>query len=210
MQIDHWNHRKDVDGILVQLPLAPSIDPRKIMQAISPEKDVDGSHPENLGKLVMSDPSGFCPCTPLGIQTLLSYYNLSPQGQHVVIVGRSVTVGKPLALLLSQTGSNANATVTLANRSTRDLAAICRSADIIIAAVGSPKLIQHQMVKDGAIVIDVGINRQEGSKKLIGDVDFEEVEKKASWITPVPGGVGPMTIASLLANTVKSYSRTLK
>jgi methylenetetrahydrofolate dehydrogenase (NADP+)/methenyltetrahydrofolate cyclohydrolase len=207
--LEPWNENDDVDGVLVQFPLHPNVNQRRVIHAISPAKDVDGVHPENLGKLVLGDPSGFVPCTPLGIQTLLTHNGISPKGTHVVIVGRSITVGKPLALLLSLTGQGADATVTLANRSTRDLRAICQSADILIAAAGSPGLITPDMVKQDAVVIDVGINRVQTDEKihLVGDVDFAEVSKRCFAITPVPGGVGPMTIASLLQNTMKSFER---
>ena len=200
-------HRADVNGLLVQFPLHPDVDQRHIIEAIPPEKDVDGAHPLNMGKLAMQDPSGFIPCTPLGIQTLLSAHHIPTRGKHVVIIGRSLTVGKPLALLLSQTGPHADATVTLANRSTPDLVSLCRTADIIVAAAGRARLITADMVREGAVVIDVGINRIEieGKERLVGDVDFATVSPHCSAITPVPGGVGPMTIASLLSNIVKSY-----
>lgn len=206
--LEPWNTNDDVDGILVQFPLHPHANQRQVMEAIPPSKDVDGVHPVNLGKLVVGDPTGFIPCTPLGIQTLLTHYNISPKGKHVVIVGRSITVGKPLALLLSLTGPTADATVTIANRATRDLASLCKTADIIVAAAGSPSLITPEMIKEGAVVIDVGINRVQTDEKihLVGDVDFAQVSKRCSAITPVPGGVGPMTIASLLQNTLKSFS----
>ena len=207
--LEPWRNERDVDGILVQFPLHPNVDQRRIIEAIPPSKDVDGAHPDNLGKLVLGDPSGFVPCTPLGIQMLLTHYGISPKGTHVVIVGRSVTVGKPLALLLSLRSAAADATVTLANRSTRDLRSICQSADILVAAAGSPGLITPDMVKREAVVIDVGINRIQKDEKvhLVGDVDFAEVSQRCFAITPVPGGVGPMTIAGLLRNTMKSFER---
>lgn len=206
--LEPWNHHDDVDGILVQFPLHPNASQRCVMEAITPSKDVDGVHPINLGKLVAGDPSGFVPCTPLGIQSLLTHYGISPKGKHVVIVGRSVTVGKPLALLLSLTGPTADATVTIANRSTVDLGGVCRSGDILVAAAGSPGLITPDMIKEGAVVVDVGINRIQTDEKihLVGDVDFEKGSSRCSAITPVPGGVGPMTIASLLQNTMKSFA----
>lgn len=202
-----WNEDGDVDGILVQFPLHPQVSQRAVIEAIHPSKDVDGVTPENLGKLLIADPGGFIPCTPLGIRTLLTEYGISPKGKHVVIIGRSITVGKPLALLLSQAGPLGDATVTLANRSTHDLASLCATADILVAAAGSPGLITPDMIKEGAVVIDVGINRIEKDEKihLVGDVDFASVSGRCSAITPVPGGVGPMTIASLLQNTVKSF-----
>jgi methylenetetrahydrofolate dehydrogenase (NADP+)/methenyltetrahydrofolate cyclohydrolase len=205
--LEPWNADDDVDGILVQFPLHPGASQQAIMEAIVPSKDVDGVHPENLGKLIIGDPSGFVPCTPLGIRTLLTEYGISPKGKHVVIIGRSVTVGKPLAMLLSQTGPAGDATVTIANRSTRDLSSLCTTADILIAAAGSPGLITPDMIREGAVVIDVGINRIEKDEKvhLVGDVDFAKVNARCSAITPVPGGVGPMTIASLLQNTMKSF-----
>ena len=207
--LEPWNSNDEVDGILVQFPVHPNVDQRKVMEAISPSKDVDGVHPFNLGKLVIGDPSAFVPCTPLGIHTLLTHYGISPKGKHVVIVGRSITVGKPLALLLSLTGPTADATVSLANRSTPDLPSLCATADILVAAAGSPGLITPSMIKEGAVVIDVGINRIQTDEKihLVGDVDFERASSRCSAITPVPGGVGPMTIASLLQNTVKSFLR---
>ena len=206
-ELEKWNKDPDVDGILVQFPLHQKVDQTTIMQHISPQKDVDGVHPDNLGKLVMGDPSGFVPCTPLGIYTLLTSYTIPLSGKHVVIVGRSVTVGKPLALLLSQKG--VDATVTLAHSKTEHLEKLCQSADILIAAAGKENLITAEMVHEKSVVIDVGINRKDvnGVSRLIGDVDFENVSPICSAISPVPGGVGPMTIASLLSNTVKSFER---
>lgn len=203
--LEPWNTDEDVDGILVQFPLHPDVDFLQVIRKINPSKDVDGVHPENLGKLVHSDPSGFIPCTPLGIARLLEHYAIAVQGKHVVIVGRSVTVGKPLALLFSQNTSSKNATVTIAHRATRDLGAVCRSADIIVAAAGSPRLITASMVTEGSVVVDVGISRLQGSTHLVGDVDYDAVLPKVSAISPVPGGVGPMTVASLLSNTLKSF-----
>ncbi len=205
--ISTYNNQSDVDGILVQTPLHPDVDFKTVVQAINPEKDVDGAHPINLGKLAMSDSSGFVPCTPLGIQRFFVEYSLLLRGKHVVIVGRSVTVGKPLALLLSQNGKYADATVTLANRKTNHLRELCSTADVLVAAAGTPHLISADFVREGAVVIDVGINRMtiDGKNRLVGDVDFEKVAPKCSAITPVPGGVGPMTIAALLVNTLKSY-----
>jgi len=207
--LNTWNNNEDIDGILVQFPLHPNVDQSAIMQHICPEKDIDGVHPDNLGKLVMEDSSGFVPCTPLGIQTLLSSNDIFLPGKHVVIIGRSVTVGKSLALLLSQKNSRANATVTLAHSATDNLPKLCKSADIIIAAAGCPHLVTRDMVHEKSIVIDVGINRRgnDGNSRLIGDVDFESVSKVCAAISPVPGGVGPMTIASLLQNSVKSFRK---
>lgn len=204
------NQDPNVDGILVQLPLPKQINPNRITQAVDPSKDVDGFHLVNLGKLVLGDSSGFTPCTPLGIQTLLERSSIPTSGKHVVILGRSQIVGKPLALLLMQNNPKANATVTIANSHTTRLKEICQSADILIAAIGQPLFVKADMVKPDAVVIDVGINRIEAPHlpkgyQIVGDVDFEEVRKHCAHITPVPGGIGPMTIAMLLSNTVKSY-----
>jgi len=202
-QIDQLNNDKQVDGILVQLPLPSHINESTITQAIDPEKDVDGFHPINLGKLLQGDDSAIIPCTPLGIKVLLEKSQISVSGKHVVIVGRSNIVGKPLAALLMQKKAGCNATVTLCHSQTHHLSDITRSADILIAAIGQPYFIRKEMVKPGAVVVDVGINRVNG--KIVGDVDFEEVEKIASHITPVPGGVGPMTIAMLMQNTMTCF-----
>lgn len=209
-QIANLNHDPSVDGILVQLPLPKQIDPLTITMALDPNKDVDGFHPVNLGKLLMGDSSGFIPCTPLGIQTLLEKSQVDVQGKHAVVVGRSTIVGKPMALLLAQKGKFGDATVTLAHSSTPDLKAVCLKADILIASVGKPHLITADMVKEGATVIDVGINRIQDAahpkgSRIVGDVDFTHVKAKCAHITPVPGGVGPMTIAMLLSNTVRSF-----
>ena len=204
--IQKLNESSDVDGILVQLPLPPQIDPHHVITTIDPGKDVDGFHPLNLGRLLAGDPSGFVPCTPLGIQKLLLAYNVNPEGKHVLIVGRSQIVGKPLAALLMQNSPGANATVTVAHSKTANLPSLSRSADILIAAIGKPRFIQASMIRPGAVIIDVGINAEEG--RLVGDVDFENVAPLASLITPVPGGVGPMTIACLLSNTLKAREKT--
>lgn len=188
-------------GILLQLPLPKHIDPHRMLEAIDPKKDVDGFHPINMGKLMMGLP-GFIPCTPLGIQTLLMRSNIEIAGKHVVIVGRSHIVGLPLATLLMQKGAGGNATVTVAHSFTENLGEVTRQADILVAAIGRPRFIKAEMVKEGAVVIDVGINRL--NDKLVGDVDFDAVKEKCSAITPVPGGVGPMTVAMLLKNTVKA------
>jgi methylenetetrahydrofolate dehydrogenase (NADP+)/methenyltetrahydrofolate cyclohydrolase len=209
-EIKKLNQSPNVDGILVQFPLPPSFDKKKVVESIDPEKDVDGFHPLNLGKLVLGDESGFFPCTPWGILTMLMKIKISTQGKHVVVVGRSIIVGKPLACLLMQNRPYGNATVTIAHSLTKNLAEITKTADILIAAVGKPKLITKDMVKKGAVVIDVGINRSEdgsGKRKIVGDVDFENVSSIVSAITPVPKGVGPMTVAMLLANCVKSFLR---
>lgn len=201
--IQKLNRDDEVDGILVQLPLPPSISTQKILETVDPAKDVDGFHPINMGRLLLGEENGFIPCTPLGIQILLQKSGNDPGGKHVVILGRSNIVGKPLAALLMQKKIGANATVTLAHSQTKHLIDICQSGDILIAAVGIPAFVTKQMVKKGAVVIDVGINRVNGN--IVGDVAFDEVAPLAKGITPVPGGVGPMTIALLLSNTLKSY-----
>jgi len=208
--IERLNNDDTVDGILVQLPLPLHVDPMLVIDAIDPEKDVDGFHPMNMGKLLQGDPSGFIPCTPLGIKTLLEYYDIEVKEKHVVIIGRSSIVGKPLGVLLMQNAPGCNATVTIAHRYTHDLGKLTSACDIVISAVGKPGLIQPSMLQKGAVVIDVGINKiPDSSKKsgyrIVGDVAFDEVLPKVSAITPVPGGVGPMTIAMLLQNTLKSY-----
>ena len=201
--IAQLNLNPAIDGILVQLPLPPQIDSRKVVEAIDPAKDVDGFHPANAGALMTGAPR-FVPCTPAGIMAMLDSEGIDPQGRHAVVIGRSNIVGKPLALLLLQAG----ATVTMCHSKTVDLAAIARQADILIAATGRANLMTKNMVKPGACVIDVGINR-DANGKLCGDVDFAGVRAIAGWITPVPGGVGPMTIAMLLANTLKSAEMKL-
>lgn len=199
--IDTLNTCAEVHGILVQLPLPPHIEERDVLYHISPEKDVDGFHPYNLGRLMVGDPV-FLPCTPWGIQELLRRSGIEVEGKHVVIVGRSNIVGKPLAMMLVQKARGANATVSICHTRTPDLTEHTKRADILVAACGSPGVITGDMVKEGVVVIDVGINRV--GEKLVGDVDFDSVAEKASYITPVPGGVGPMTVAMLMANTVKA------
>ena len=199
--VQNLNADDDIHGILVQLPLPKHIDPRAVIGEIAPEKDVDGFHYFNVGALVAGD-TAFYPCTPWGVMKMLEHESIRVEGLHAVVVGRSNIVGKPMSLMLL----NAGATVTTCHSKTRDLAAMTRQADILVAAVGKPRLITADMVKPGAVVIDVGINRLPDGK-LAGDVDFEAVAKVASHITPVPGGVGPMTIAMLLGNTVKSAER---
>ncbi len=194
--IDRLNRDPAIHGILVQLPLPKPLRSEPILYAVSPEKDVDGLHPVNVGKLMMGEPR-FVPCTPAGVMAMLDYYKLPIEGKTAVVVGRSNLVGKPAAMLLL----HRHATVTICHSKTPDLAAVCRRADILVAAMGKARFIRGEMVKDGAVVIDVGINRQPDGK-LVGDVDFEAVAAKASWITPVPGGVGPMTIAMLMRNTM--------
>lgn len=196
--INVLNLDDSVDGILVQLPLPKHIDTDAVLESIRPEKDVDGFHAINVGKL-SSGLDGFVPCTPLGIMTMLKEYDIDVLGLNAVVVGRSNIVGKPMANLLL----NNSATITIAHSKTKNLKEICLNADILVAAIGKPKFITADMVKDGAIVIDVGINRLDNGS-LVGDVDFDSVSSKTSYITPVPGGVGPMTIAMLLSNTIKS------
>jgi methylenetetrahydrofolate dehydrogenase (NADP+)/methenyltetrahydrofolate cyclohydrolase len=200
-----------IDGILVQLPLPKHIDEKKVLNLIDPNKDVDGFHPMNLGRMMVGDP-GFLPCTPHGVVKMLAYSGFKPAGKHVVVVGRSNIVGKPVANMLLQKAENADATVTVCHSRTPDLPAVTRQADILIAAIGKPEFITADMVKPGAVVIDVGVNRVEdpGSPKgfrWVGDVKFDEVAAKAAAISPVPGGVGPMTITMLLYNTVQSARR---
>lgn len=203
-EIDKLNKNDRINGILVQLPLPSHINELKIIDSISPEKDVDGFHVANIGKMVIGDETGFISCTPYGIMQLLEEYKIEIAGKDAVIIGRSNIVGKPMALMLIQKG----ATVQVCNSRTKDLRKKLNDADIIIVAAGVPKLLKKEDVKEGAVVIDVGINRVDG--KICGDVDYEEVAEKASYITPVPGGVGPMTIASLIKNTFKSYKNSLK
>lgn len=202
--IQSLNENDEVDGILVQLPLPKHIDENKILEKISCEKDVDGFHAVNVGRLV-SGLDGFVPCTPCGIMRLFKEYGIKVSGKNAVVIGRSNIVGKPMANLLL----NANATVTVTHSKTQNLAKITKDADIIVVAIGKPNFLKADMVKNGAVVIDVGINRLENNK-LVGDVDFENVANKCSFITPVPGGVGPMTIAMLLKNTIKSAKNRLK
>jgi methylenetetrahydrofolate dehydrogenase (NADP+)/methenyltetrahydrofolate cyclohydrolase len=205
--IERYNHDPLIHGILVQLPLPPHINETRVLYAIDPDKDVDGFHPVNVGKLMIGE-GRFYPCTPYGIQQMLVRSNVTIPGSEVVVVGRSNIVGKPIAMMLVQKGPQANATVTLCHTATKDLAFHTKRADILIVAAGRPKAITADMVKEGAVVIDVGVNRigmtPEGKAKLSGDVDFEEISKKASAITPVPGGVGPMTITMLMLNTLKA------
>ena len=200
--VEELNSNKDVHGILVQLPLPDQIDSEKILQAIDPQKDVDGFHPINVGKLVVGN-ALLTPCTPTGIIELLDRYDIEISGKHAVIIGRSNVVGNPVSMLLLQR----NATITICHSRTQNLEEITRSADILVAAVGRANFVTEEMVSEGTVVIDVGINRVDG--KLTGDVDFEPVSKKASHITPVPGGVGPMTIALLMENTLKAFKESL-
>lgn len=198
-----------VHGILVQMPLPKHLDPDAVIDHIRPDKDVDGFHPVNVGKVLIGKSDGFAPCTPAGVQRMLIEYGVETRGANCVIVGRSNIVGKPMAALLIQAGRGGDATVTICHSRTRDLAEHTRQADILIAAVGRPRTITADMVKPGAVVIDVGVNRipdatRKSGTRLVGDVDFDAVRSVASLITPVPGGVGPMTIAMLLANTVRA------
>ena len=196
--IEQLNLDKKIHGILVQLPLPPHIDSTKVIRKLSPDKDVDGFHPENMGKLFQGEPN-LISCTPYGIEKLLDYYNIEIVGKHAVVIGKSNIVGKPAAAVLL----NRDATVTVAHLESKDLESVTKMADILVIAIGDPQFIKKEMIKDGAVVIDVGINRNEDGK-IVGDVDFEDVKEKASYITPVPGGVGPMTITMLLWNTLEA------
>ena len=208
VQLIHQLNADDrIHGILVQSPPPPHIDEEAVILNIDPRKDVDGFHPANVAKLVLEDETGFVPCTPLGCMELLAAYGIPTAGKHAVVIGRSMIVGKPMANLL--VSKKANATVTIAHSRTADLPGLCRTADILVAAVGRPEMVKADYVKPGAVVLDVGINRIEDASKprgyrIVGDVDFEAVKDSCCAITPVPGGVGPMTIAMLMANTVKA------
>jgi methylenetetrahydrofolate dehydrogenase (NADP+) / methenyltetrahydrofolate cyclohydrolase len=207
-KIHSLNQDRSIDGFIVQLPLPAHIDELKITQAIDPKKDVDGFHPVNLGNMILNLP-GFLPATPAGIMELLKRNNIKTEGKNCVIIGRSNIVGTPLSIMLGRNSDPGNCTVTLAHSRTKDLNEICQNADILIAAIGQPGFVTAEMVKEGAVVIDVGTTRVEDASRargwrLKGDVDFENVAPKCSFITPVPGGVGPMTIASLMINTLKA------
>jgi methylenetetrahydrofolate dehydrogenase (NADP+)/methenyltetrahydrofolate cyclohydrolase len=207
--VDRLNRDETVHGILVQLPLPKQIDERRVLHSVRPDKDVDGFHPENVGKVVVGDPSGFRPATPYGVQQMLIRAGVETSGAHAVIVGRSNIVGRPMASLLLQKGKGGNATVTVCHSRTRDLPAVTREADILIAAIGSAEFVKGDWIRPGAVVIDVGVNRVDDPQakkgyRLAGDVDFEAAKAVASAITPVPGGVGPMTITMLLYNTVQA------
>lgn len=207
--IGELNADRAIHGILVQSPPPRHIDEAAVIAAIDPRKDVDGFHPVNVAKLALDDPSGFVPCTPLGCQRLLLASGIDPAGKHAVVLGRSMIVGKPMALLLMAKGKGGDATVTVVHSRSRNLPELTRQADILIAAIGRPEFVKAEHVREGAVVIDVGINRVEDPSKakgyrLVGDVAFDEVAPKCAAITPVPGGVGPMTIAMLMANTVKA------
>ena len=210
-QIDRLNTNAAVDGFIVQLPLPKHIDEEKVLMAIDPHKDVDGFHPTNFGKMAL-DMESFIPATPYGIMELLRRYQIDISGKHAVVIGRSHIVGRPMSILLSRKSSPGNATVTLTHSRTKNLAAITKEADIVVSALGVPNFLKEDMVKEGAIIIDVGITRVPDASHpkgyvITGDVDYEHVKDKASFITPVPGGVGPMTIAMLLQNTYLAYSR---
>ena len=198
--VDELNHKKSINGILCQLPLPRHLDEKLIINSILPEKDVDAFHPANVGRIMIGD-YDFVPCTPAGIMEMLAYENINPEGKSCVVIGRSNIVGKPMAMLLL----HKNGTVTVCHSKTQNLKEICSKADILVAAVGKAKFVTADMVKEGAVVIDVGMNRVDG--KLYGDVDYEAVKEKASAITPVPGGVGPMTIAMLMQNTLTAAKR---
>lgn len=211
-KIEALNQDPGVDGILVQLPLPKHIDPIKVTKWIDPNKDVDGFHPVNIGKLLIGEEDGFVPCTPLGIKVLLDRTGIDIEGMHAVIIGRSNIVGKPMAALLMKNRPKHNATISIVHRYTKNPEHFFKSADLLIAATGRPEFIKGDMIKEGAVIIDVGINRKEDKSaskgyRVVGDVDFESVKDKCSYITPVPGGVGPMTIAMLLSNTLKSFMR---
>ena len=213
-KIKELNNDPKFHGILVQLPLPKHINADKVLDAIDPKKDVDGFHPVNVGKLLIGDPY-FMPCTPHGVQELLIRSGNSPEGKHVVVCGRSNIVGKPVMAILMQKQKGANATVTVVHTGTKNMASIVRLGDIVIAAMGAPRVITADMVKEGAVVIDVGVNRIPDSTKkagfrLVGDVDFDAISQKAKAITPVPGGVGPMTVTMLMANTVKAAEMQAK
>lgn len=211
--IHEWNEDRNINGFIVQLPLPSHIDSQKVLDQVSPEKDVDGFHPINIGKMMLGIES-YIPATPMGIVCLLKEYGIETAGKHVVVIGRSNIVGTPVSVLLSRNTNPGNATVTLTHSRTKNIDKICREADIIIAAIGKPGFLTGDMVKEGAVVIDVGTTRvkddtRKSGFRLAGDADFESVSQKTSFITPVPGGVGPMTIASLLLNTYKAWQQQL-
>lgn len=212
--VDQLNHDPAIHGILVQLPLPKHINTEKVLLRINPAKDVDGFHPVNVGKLVIGDPTALRPCTPWGVIQMLLRNGIETRGAHAVVIGRSTIVGKPMANLLIQTGPGGDATVTVCHSKTRDLPAVVRGADIVIAAIGKPEFVTADMVRPGAVVIDVGINRVDDATvpkgyRLVGDVAYAPVAEKASAITPVPGGVGPMTIAMLMANTLQAMKQAI-
>ena len=208
-KVNELNSDDNIDGYIVQLPLPSHIDSQKILMAVDPAKDVDGFHPTNFGKMALNLPT-FISATPYGIMELLERYNVDTQGKHTVVIGRSDIVGRPVSILMSRKSNPGNSTVTLAHSRTQNIAEITKQADIVISALGSPDFVKADMVKDGVVVVDVGITRvkdeSEKGYKIVGDVDYENVSKKASYITPVPGGVGPMTIAMLLKNTLQAFN----
>jgi len=213
-RVDELNADFKIHGILIQMPLPKQIDPDTIIRRIEPSKDVDGFHPVNVGKMLIGERDGFIPCTPAGIQVLLKESGVKTPGKNCVVIGRSIIVGKPIAALMMQNNDNANCTVTVCHRHTTDLKSHTKSADILIVAAGRPRTVTGDMVKPGAVVIDVGMNRvadprSKSGTRLEGDVDFDSVREVASKITPVPGGVGPMTIAMLMANTVRAAEMRL-
>ena len=207
-KVNELNNDQNIDGYIVQLPLPSHIDSQKILMAVDPAKDVDGFHPTNFGKMALNLPT-FISATPYGIMELLERYNVDTQGKHTMVIGRSDIVGRPVSILMSRKSNPGNSTVTLAHSRTQNIAELTKQADIVISALGSPNFVKADMVKDGVVVIDVGITRvkddSEKGYKIVGDVDYENVSKKASYITPVPGGVGPMTIAMLLKNTLQAF-----
>lgn len=212
-KINELNNNSDIDGFIIQLPLPKQIDTQKVLLAVDPNKDVDGFHPMNFGKMAL-DMSTFIPATPFGILELLDRYNVDTQGKHTVVIGRSHIVGRPMSILMGRKGFPGNSTVTLTHSHTKNITQITSQADIIISALGVPNFLKAEMVKDDAVIIDVGITRvpddtTEKGYRITGDVDFENVSKKASFITPVPGGVGPMTIAMLLKNTLLARERQM-
>jgi len=207
-KVNELNNNQNIDGYIVQLPLPSHIDSQKILMAVDPAKDVDGFHPTNFGKMALNLPT-FISATPYGIMELLERYNVDTQGKHTVVIGRSDIVGRPVSILMSRKSNPGNSTVTLAHSRTQNIAELTKQADIVISALGSPNFVKADMLKDGVVVVDVGITRvkddSEKGYKIVGDVDYENVSKKASYITPVPGGVGPMTIAMLLKNTLQAF-----
>lgn len=209
-QIKELNENPEIDGFIVQLPLPKQMDQEKIILAIDPNKDVDGFHPENFGKMAL-EMETFLPATPYGILTLLERYKIETAGKHCVVIGRSRIVGKPMSILMGRKGNPGNSTITLTHSYTPEVSDFTKTADIVITALGNPHFLKGEMIKDGAVIIDVGITRVENESEkgyyLAGDVDFKSCEKKASWITPVPGGVGPMTRAMLLKNTLLAYKK---
>ena len=207
-KVNELNNDENIDGYIVQLPLPKHIDSQKILMAVDADKDVDGFHPTNFGKMALSLPT-FISATPFGIMELLKRYNVETSGKHTVVIGRSDIVGRPISILMSQKSNPGNSTVTLAHSRTKNIEGLTKQADIIISALGVPNFVNADMVKDGAVIVDVGITRvadnSQKGYKIVGDVDYENVSKKSSYITPVPGGVGPMTIAMLLKNTLLAY-----